>query len=97
MLDREIVQDHGESKLRSRLVMSTSIRAAILERNQELRRNPGALQEPEWARWTLSIPALDWEHLKKKYPDLAQPAGDIKDAALAKFMASPESEPYKVR
>ena len=97
IVDREYRSVPHEGKLYSRLVMSTSIRNAILERNQELQRNPGSLRDLQHGRWALSIPELDHHYLVKKYPDLASNDRAVKDRALAKFMASPESAPYKVQ
>ena len=95
IIDRQYVK-HGDT-LHSRLVMSTSIRTAILERNQRLRNAPDTLNDLSFGRVALSIPELDHYHLLKKYPDLGSNDREIKQRALAKFMASPESEPYKVR
>jgi len=97
ILSRELVHDQGSDTLHSRLVMSTNIRSAILERNQELRRNPGALQDLSFGRLALSIPELDYWHLRKKYPDMFEGDAETRQRALARFCASPESAPYKVR
>jgi hypothetical protein len=97
VLKREIVQDHAASELRSRLVMDISIRNGILARNQELRRNPHALVKNPMGTWILSIPILDYEHFKRRFPDLFSGPAEDRKIALARFMASPESEPYKVR
>ena len=94
IIGREYVQ-HGDMTY-SRLVMSTSIRSAILERNKDLQRND-ALQDLSFGRWALSIPELDHHYMVKKYPDLQSQDGAIKNKALAKFMASSESAPYRVR
>jgi len=96
VIDREFRFVPHENKLYSRLVMSTNIRQARLENNQRMR-----IERPtrdlEWARWTLSIPQLDWYYLTKKYPDLTSLDKKTRETALAKFMASSESAPYKVR
>jgi hypothetical protein len=96
IIEREYVSSPSEGRLYSRLVMSTSIRNAILERNQETQRNPGAINDLSFGRWALSVPELDNIYLVKKYPDLNSPDGPTKQRALAKFMASPESIPYRV-
>ena len=96
VIDREFRFVPHENKLYSRLVMSTDIRQARLEANKRMQ-----IERPtrdlSWARWSMSIPQLDWEHLKRKYPDLASQDKQIRETALAKFMASSESTPYKVR
>jgi len=97
IIDREFRSVPHEGKLYSRLVMSTNIRQAILHRNQELKKNPGAVNDLSFGRLALSIPELDHHYLVQKYPDLASPDAGIKNAALAKFMASSESIPYRVK
>jgi hypothetical protein len=97
IIDREYKSVPHENKLYSRLVMSTDIRRAILDRNQDLRNNPGALNDLSFGRLSMSMPELDWEHWKKTYPDLASPDTGIMNAALAKFMATSEAAPYLVR
>jgi hypothetical protein len=97
IIDREYRSVPHEGKLYSRLVMSTDIRTAILERNHQLRINPGAQHDLSFGRQVLAVPLLDDYHLKRKYPDLASPDKQIREAALAKFCASSESAPYKVR
>jgi hypothetical protein len=45
----------------------------------------------------LSIPFEDYLALQVKYPELASPDGQIKTRAYKRFMASPESKPYRLR
>ncbi len=94
--DREFRSVPHEDRLYSRLVMNTNVRQAILERNQRLQ-NERVLRDLSFGRMALSIPELDYAHLVRKYPDLASPDGEIKQRAWAKFCASSESAPYKVR
>jgi hypothetical protein len=94
--DREFRSVPHEDKLYSRLVMNTNVRTAILERNKRLR-NERPLQDLSFGRMALSIPELDYAHLVRKYPDLAAPDEGIKQRAWARFCASSESAPYKVR
>ena len=94
--DREFRHVPHEDKLYSRLVMSTSIRGAILERNKRLQAEQ-PLRDLSFGRWALSIPELDWHYLTRKYPELKAQDRATRDKALAKFMASHESAPYKVR
>jgi hypothetical protein len=96
VIDREFRSVPHEGKLYSRLVMSTDIRQARLENNKRMR-NEKVVRDLDWARWSLSIPQLDWHYLCKKYPDLASQDKHTRETALAKFMASSESAPYKVR
>ena len=96
VIDRQYRYVPHEDKLYSRLVMSTNIREARLEANKRMQ-NEQPTKQLEWARWALSIPQLDHYYLMKKYPDMASPDKHTREKALAKFMASPESAPYKVR
>ena len=96
IIDREFKFIPHEDKLYSRVVMSTDIRQARLEANKRMQ-NERPTRDLSWGRWALSIPQLDHYYLCKKYPDLASPDKQIRERALAKFMASPESAPYKVR
>ena len=52
---------------------------------------------PGLGRWMLSIPFEDYLALQVKYPELASPDGQIKTRAYKRFMASPESKPYRLR
>ena len=97
MLGRQLVEDPGAGKVHSRLVMSTDIRGAILHRNQELKKNAGALKPLDWGQWALSIPQLDFQHFKRKYPALFTGTGADRKKAVEAFLRSPESEPYRVK
>jgi hypothetical protein len=97
IVDREYRSVPHENKLYSRLVMSTDIRTAILERNKALQNAPGSINDLSFGRLALSWPELDYHYWIKKYPDMASDDRAIRDAALAKFMASSESIPYRVR
>ena len=97
IIDREFRSVPHEDKLYSRLVMSTNIRNAILERNKRLAiEKPVQDMEGSFGRMALSIPALDLHHVLKRWPDLASPDGQIKKRAVLAFLKSPESEPYRV-
>ena len=95
LLGREMHLDG--TVVHSRLVMNTSIRQAILVRNKELRKNPGAIQDLSFGRMELSIPELDYWHIRKKWPGMFDGDIETRKAQLQRFMASPESAPYKVR
>ena len=70
---------------------------AILEHNNELRKNPGAISDLTFGRHMLSIPLADWEMLKRKYPVLAH--GDVESQRrfMNAFIRSSESIPYRVQ
>jgi len=50
-----------------------------------------------WGRPELEIPAIDLHFLTKANPDLASRDATTKTKAWKKFIASPESLPYRVR
>ena len=72
-------------------------RDSILEFNQELRKNEGALQHLSFAGAELNIPDLDLIRLQKKYPELNSPHGETRTRAWLKFMGSAEADPYRLR
>lgn len=96
IIDREYRHVPHEDKLYSRLVMSTNIRQAILERNQRLQIEKPQREVETLGRHMLSIPALDLQHILKRWPDLASPDGLTKKRAIEAFYRSPESQPYRV-
>ena len=69
----------------------------ILDRNRELRKNPGALRELTFAGLELNIPVLHYERLTAKYPDLHSLSAETRTRAWRKFMGSSEADPYRVR
>ena len=93
VLVRETVWD-GD-KAHGRLLQPT--RNLILERNQELRKNPDAIKKLQAMGWALSIPEADYYALRARNPDLASDCAQTRTAAWKKFIASDESLPYRVR
>jgi hypothetical protein len=75
-------------------VRSQNDRRAILEKNKALR-NADRRKE-DGLRWALSIPTDDYDVLVKLNPDLGSVDRQIKNQAWRKFLASPESIPYRV-
>lgn len=84
----------GGTLVRSR---SQPDRVQLLEHNQELRNNPGALRDMSFAGLEMNLPELDYYLLIEQYPDLNSPDAEIKTKAWRKFMASPLADPYRVR
>ncbi len=72
-------------------------RRAILEDNQRLRNEPEALRTLSFAQPSLNIPEPDLYALWRKYPDLNAKDKMTKRNAWLKFIASSESDPYRVR
>ena len=77
--------------------LSQPSRRAILERNQAIRNESGVLRDLTFGRLALTVPLEDWDALKLKYPDLASKDGEIRSRAWTRFIASAESEPYRVK
>ena len=68
----------------------------MLEGVQVIRDNRLAV-DMDWGRPELEIPFVQMENLKRRYPELASPDHDIKLKAWKRFLADPESLPYRVR
>jgi hypothetical protein len=77
--------------------LSQPSRDLILQRNAELRKQPGALRDLSFGRLALTIPLEDLDALRAKYPDLASRDAGIRSAAWKRFIASAESKPYRVK
>jgi len=72
-------------------------RRLILERNQALRADPGALRKTDVMRQVACIPLEDMEALVAKYPDLRNYRDKAaRERAWARLLNSPEAQPYKV-
>lgn len=71
-------------------------RDAILKRNQELQRTPGAVKSMDWGKLEFDIPITDWMALGKRFPGLTDPAHPDHKAQMALFMKSPEADKYRV-
>lgn len=69
----------------------------ILDRNAELRKNPGALRELSFMGLELTIPALHYERLIRTNPDLHSRDAETKTRAWRKFFGSSAADPYRVR
>jgi hypothetical protein len=74
-----------------------SERSLILDTVQQYR-NEGVIDRNklEWGRWALSIPHEDFAILCRINPDLNSRDAATRTAAMKKFIASPESLPYRV-
>lgn len=72
-------------------------RFAILDENQELRRNPDAIQNLSFAGPCLQIPEPDLYALWRKYPELNVADKMTRRNAWLKFIGSSEADPYRVR
>ena len=72
-------------------------RELILDRNAELKKNPGAINHLSFAGLELTIPTLDLIVLQKKYPALASANGQERKDAWLRFMGTAEADPYRIR
>ena len=71
-------------------------RNLILNRNAELRKNPGVIKPLSFMGLEATIPLEDWYDLQKKYPDLAAPDTETQQRALTKLLNSREADIYRV-
>ena len=66
----------------------------ILERNNELRKNPGAQKDLTFGRQVANIPFEEYEMLRRKYPDLIHGDSEQRQNRLMKILASSEGRKY---
>jgi len=79
------------------LVTDQPSQGLILDTVAEMRKCEPMADRPGLGRWALSIPFVDWLEIRRKYPDIASDDAQIKTRAYARFMASAESIPFRVR
>jgi hypothetical protein len=72
-------------------------RREVLELNQTLRGEQCGGLPDDLGYVALNIPVFDMRALQMRFPDLASLDADIQHRAWLKFLASPESAPYKLR
>jgi len=70
---------------------------AIMARNAELRRNPGAIRTTSFGKLELDIPLDHLPMLDKFFPGLGKPGHPDHKYQLRRFMRSPVSAPYRVQ
>lgn len=93
-LERHVEID-SDGKARSKLHQPT--RDLILNRNAELRKNPGVIKPLSFMGLACTIPLEDWYNLIRKYPDLGSPIAEVQQPAFEKFLRSSESAIYRVQ
>ena len=93
VLERHIEVD-SNGLARSCILQPT--RNLILNRNAELRKNPGAIKPLSFMGLELTIPLEDWHDLKSKYPDLGSSDTETQQKAFNKFLSSREADIYRV-
>lgn len=72
-------------------------RSLILDQAQRLRNEPEALRPLSFGVWALTIPFEDLENLEAANPELKSTDKETRRRAWRKFIASPESLPYRVK
>ena len=82
-------------KLQRRLTQPSE--SIILERNAELRKDPGAIKDLSFGRWVGTIPLNDYEALCRKYPELKHGDGKQRQTCLMKILNSVEGRKYLVQ
>lgn len=70
-------------------------RPRILALNQAKRAGERVNTVP-FGRVVMNIPIPDMQVINLRYPDTASPDAEIRRRAWDRFLASPESEPYRV-
>lgn len=70
-------------------------RAAHLAEVKRMREGIDPKGHASFGSVALSIPMLDAQVIRARYPDLNSPDAEIRTKAWQKFAASPESEPYR--
>ena len=90
---REIILDNG--KAHARTVGGPP--DAIMRRNQELRKNDGAVKTTSFGKLELDIPLSHMPMLNKFFPELSNPSHPDHKFALRAFMKSPASAPYRLQ
>ncbi len=84
-----------EGKLYRNLIQPS--RDFILNRNSEMRKTKGIINDLSFGRFQLRIPLADYEMLKKKYPILKNGSNAERNKFYKKFILSSESLPYRVQ
>jgi len=69
----------------------------ILQLNEQIRSEPGAVRAMDWGKLYLQIPRRALLALRKKYPDLSSPHSHTRTQAWHKFLRSSESDPYRLQ
>jgi len=77
--------------------MTQPERPLILNRNAELRKNPGVINDLSFGRQMLSIPEIDYIALCRKYPVLVNGSNKEIEIFYKKFIKSSESLPFRVQ
>ena len=86
-----------DEKVYARHFTDHSIASAVLERNKQLQRNPGAVKTTSFGKLELDIPLTHMPVLDRFYPGIADPAHPDHKYQLRRFMASPVSAPYRLQ
>lgn len=94
-LQRRSKMCNHEGKLYTEIVQPD--RDIILQRNQNLRNNPGVLQDLSFGRLAMTIPEEDYYDLKAKYPALSHPDPKERTKAWKRFMNTSEAKPFLVQ
>lgn len=77
--------------------LTSPLRNKIMERNAELRKNPGAVKTTTFGKLELDIPLCDMPMLDSLYPGIADPSHPDHKYQLRKFMKEPASDPYRLQ
>ncbi len=89
-----VVELGNDGVLRSHRVQGT--RAAILDRNNELRKNRGAVRDLSFGRLALDVPLSDIPVIDRFFPGFASPSHPDHKWQVRRFLQSEASRPYRV-
>ena len=69
--------------------------ARVLQENEDIRNGQLVKQKADM-HWALSMTPMQYDKIKKKYPDIGSDDNEIQTKAWKKYIASSESKPYRV-
>jgi len=91
----ELIHQPHEDKVYRKLTQPTE--DLILNRNAELRKNPGALRDLSFGRQLASIPFNLWEKAIRDGYDLNSPDKVTKEREMYRYLQSPEGRTCMVQ
>ena len=77
--------------------LTQSNRQAILEKNNEMRKNKDALKTTQWGRLAMDIPVSDLPMLDKFFPGIASAAHPDHQWQMRRLLESPAGIPYRLQ
>lgn len=101
-VERPVIQDINGHYIKRAVVgdVATTVtfdpnHMRVLDENRKIR-NSNLVKQKADMHWALSMTPMQYDKIKKKYPDVASEDNEIQTKAWKKFIASSESKPYRV-